>query len=192
MDNNPNAFQPKSRRRCYQFGLGTLLLGIVVLSVPLGWFGWKRHLERVRIADEADAREAVFRDLLADSLSEKFTRYLAFDLQHGFPPVPVDPPAGYADRFNDLRIRIRPASQARMTHYGEETADGGSRGVEDSETGANACIFSVSIRRWVDDHTVEVDAERFSAPLNGKGYRAYVEKRDGHWQIMKKFAEWIS
>ena len=37
----PNAAQPKSRRRWHQFGLRTLLMGIVLLSLPLGWLGLK-------------------------------------------------------------------------------------------------------------------------------------------------------
>jgi hypothetical protein len=35
-------------RRWYQFGLRTLLMGVALVSLPLGWFGWQVSIVRER------------------------------------------------------------------------------------------------------------------------------------------------
>ncbi len=42
---------PKPRRRWYQFGLSTLLIGLTLFSLPLGYVAWER--EQCRRGDEA-------------------------------------------------------------------------------------------------------------------------------------------
>ena len=160
-DPAPNAAQPKSRRRWYQFGLRTLLLAIVLASLPLSWFGWQRHLQRLRIAEEADVREVVFRELLADSLDAHFERFLAFGWDDREPSLPIDPPEGYIDRLKDLGVKIRPGSLARLPKPGEKGADGLDRLVEDPATGVTGGIFSVEILGWIDDNTVMVKASEY-------------------------------
>jgi hypothetical protein len=32
---------PKTRRRWFQFGLGTMIVVMTVLAIPLGWLGWQ-------------------------------------------------------------------------------------------------------------------------------------------------------
>jgi len=189
---SPNAIAPRRYRRWHQFGLRSLLAVSTLACIPLSWFGWQRHLARVRVADEADAREVVFRDMLADSLGDRFERFLAFDLGDFPQRPPADPPANYIARFNDLGVRIRAASCARLPRAGELGANGLYRGVEDPATGDGGSIFSVTIIGWTDDHTIEVLADEYSAPLWGHGYRAIVEKRDGGWKIAKKFDEFES
>ena len=34
---------PKPRRRWYQFGLSTLLIGLTLFSLPLGYVAWERE-----------------------------------------------------------------------------------------------------------------------------------------------------
>ena len=56
MDETPaNRDQPTAvkRRRWYQYSLRALLIGIVVLSLPLGWLGWKIREARQQHADVA-------------------------------------------------------------------------------------------------------------------------------------------
>ena len=56
MDVKPQNAEPraKPRLRWYQYSLRTLLIGIVVLSLPCGWFGWKlRAAQRQRAVVEA-------------------------------------------------------------------------------------------------------------------------------------------
>ncbi len=40
----PTAAQPKARRRWYQFGLRTLLIGVTVLAVPCAYGGWQAKI----------------------------------------------------------------------------------------------------------------------------------------------------
>ncbi len=54
MDEKPNAAQPKSRRRWYQFGLRTLLIGVTLAGCGFGWIGAKvRDARRQAAAVEA-------------------------------------------------------------------------------------------------------------------------------------------
>jgi hypothetical protein len=48
---------PKPRRRWYQFGLSTLLIGLTLFSLPLGYVAWER--EQCRRGETA--REMIYR-----------------------------------------------------------------------------------------------------------------------------------
>jgi hypothetical protein len=39
---------PQRKRRCVQFSLRTLLIGVTLLAVPLGYFGWQAKIVRHR------------------------------------------------------------------------------------------------------------------------------------------------
>ena len=49
-DATPNPAQPKSRRRWYQFSLRTLLIGVVVLSVPCAYVAHEYRIVAARRA----------------------------------------------------------------------------------------------------------------------------------------------
>jgi hypothetical protein len=51
MPTNRNATDPqKPRRRWFQFGLRTLLIGVVLLAIPCGYVGWRAKIVRERKA----------------------------------------------------------------------------------------------------------------------------------------------
>src|SRR5450432_994904 len=93
-----------------QFRLRTLLIVVTLMTLSLGGpFLWRRQLDALRVAEEADVRESVFRHMLAESMSYKVERFLAFGWDDARPSPLIDPPDGYVNRFKDLGVRIRPA-----------------------------------------------------------------------------------
>ncbi len=50
MDEKPTAAQPKSRRRWYQFGLRTLLIGVALLSLPCAYVAHEARIVASRRA----------------------------------------------------------------------------------------------------------------------------------------------
>jgi hypothetical protein len=73
---------PKIRRRWYQFGLGTILTVIIVLSIPLAWVARERgkSLREQRIADQL--RERGFKTVMLAGPYDSW----ALELIHKSPP----------------------------------------------------------------------------------------------------------
>jgi hypothetical protein len=75
MGNQPSAAEPLKRKRPrFQFSMRTLLIGVTLLAVPLGYVGWQ-----VKIVRE---RKATFERLLADPKN--------FGVIYDFWPLPDD------------------------------------------------------------------------------------------------------
>jgi hypothetical protein len=59
----PKAELPKRKRRRFQFRLGTLLIGVAILAIPMAYVGWQ--------AKVAKRRDAIYRQLYSYSPESK-------------------------------------------------------------------------------------------------------------------------
>jgi hypothetical protein len=63
MDEKPATAEPVKPKRCwFSFSLRALLIGVMLLSIPLGWFGWQAKIVRDRAAmrDELESNGSAF------------------------------------------------------------------------------------------------------------------------------------
>jgi hypothetical protein len=55
MESEPSKAEPPNRkRRWFQFSLRTLLIGVTLVAVPLGYFGWQVKIVRERNLDDLE------------------------------------------------------------------------------------------------------------------------------------------
>ena len=140
-------------------------------------------------AVDLEVRESVFRELLR-SQSRGSVCFISFG--PGEKSVWVEPPAHFLERLADLKLELKPVSGARFPTRSDVRSPGRSRRVEDKDTGKPASIFYVVVVRWHSDSRVEVSAGRYGGLLNGGGFGAIVENRDGSWRVVKRLTSWVS
>ena len=135
-----------------------------------------------RDRDEADVREAVFRDQLPRVRTTE-TCFLSFGRTRG--NEWMDVPDGFIDRLADLNLALRPASKARFP--GEREMEPGDRSryasIRDPVTGGRGYVYWVGILRWDGDDACVVDVGRVGGLLDGGGHRSLVRRRDGRWVV---------
>jgi hypothetical protein len=123
--------------------------------------------------DDDAIRELVFRKLLPNRPESGLVYFLAFEKG-------MDPPKSYLGRFSDLKLRIRPRSQAKVV----ESADS-SQWVFDPSTGDPGVLITVNNPRWIDKTKVEVTGRRYRGPLNASRRTYEVQKVNGEWKITR-------
>jgi hypothetical protein len=83
-----------------------------------------------------------------------------------------DPPEGFLDRFSDLRVILKPASEyyhALATGHREDTS-----------------VITTTIYRWIGSSQAEVGYLEYRVSMDRPPHRAIVLWKDGEWQIQNK------
>lgn len=132
--------------------------------------------------------EAVFRNRLKDA---------DFDGTIFLSSGPVDgkwkdPANGLIQRLGDLKVRLKPVSQARMPKPGEMESPDRFRGVEDPSTGKRSPVYWVKVNEWLSPTIVRVDFGMWEGPLSGGGGTCTYELRDGKWILGEMEDGWAS
>ena len=66
------------------------------------------------------------------------------------------------------------------------------RGVVDAVTGEAGSVYYVSIQKWWNDTTVDVEAGRYGGSLNARGFGARLINSNGVWIFKRYLGTWIS
>ena len=134
-----------------------------------------------RVSAEIELRELIIRKLLSQPHPDEDICFIAFGYADN--EDWIDPPPTFLKRLADLPLDIRPVSQARLPRTGERKNAAQARGVEEMNTGEDASIYYVHLRRWIDESSVELDFGRYGGPLDGGGvHGAVYEVQDAQWQ----------
>lgn len=94
----------------------------------------------------------------------------------------TDLPQSFFDSIAGLPIKYRPASEAYLKN--------GS--VLERGTDAKSWMQWVTIKRWISDCEVEVEAGVWCCPLGGGASTVIYEKIDGKWRIKSLGESWVS
>jgi hypothetical protein len=132
-------------------------------------------------ADVLDIHELVLRDLLADAQPGEicFIAFVGDVYQH------INPPAGFLQRFSDLGLEMKPASEALPP-----PRRGGP--IRDQATGRPGRLYYATVTK-LGASQVEVAGVRYSGPLAAGGYHAVVRKQGGRWVLdAKSKSGWVS
>ncbi|MCA9175138.1 MAG: hypothetical protein KDB14_11700 [Planctomycetales bacterium] len=158
--------------------LCTLAFSACVRSEPEreidpGWcvVPYKALEDPLREKKELDLREYIFRQEIAKPIRDEVV-FLSFG--HGVDGNWIGLPDGYADRFADLPVSVRPASDVKLLI-------GGLKSKTDGRIGH---IYYVEILEWLDDNTVKVNHGLYGGPLYGGGVEGAVYHfRNGMWSL---------
>ena len=103
-----------------------------------------------------------------------------------------DPPPEFLRRFDNLKLNLRPVSDARLPKRGEMETPGRHRGVEDPDSGKRTSVHFAMIKEWVSDTKVKVETGVWRGPLSGGGSTVIYELRNGKWKETGRENSWIS
>ena len=134
---------------------------------------------RERLGDQS--YELVLCDLLADAQPGEicFIAFVGDVYQH------INPPAGFLQRFSDLGLEMKPASEALPP-----PRRGGP--IRDQATGRPGRLYYATVTK-LGASQVEVAGVRYSGPLAAGGYHAVVRKQGGRWVLdAKSKSGWVS
>lgn len=136
----------------------------------------------IKVTEEDDVREAVFRHLFDHNASGQQRSVQVYCLQL---EGKKDPSPALLRRFEGNTPRVKPAS---LCSFQERESR---RGVQD-ETGASALIFRIDALQRTGADAAEVLGGYFEAGLSSSGNSYELARVDGHWVVTKDVLRWIS
>ncbi len=91
-------------------------------------------------------------------------------------------PDEFHARIGDIVPGYLPASKAYLSNHR----------VLQRVTQAKAWMKWVTVKRWISENEVEVEAGVWCCPLGGGGGSVIYEKEDGQWHIKEFTGSWVS
>ena len=137
----------------------------------------------ISVAKLSAQEAAILEAALRESLSRARADDILFVSLGGIGPNRKDPSPEFLRRLDDLKLKLRPVSAARLPEPGEMAAPNRYRGVEDPATGRDATVHWALVIHWFSDTKVRVVSDAYRGPLCGTLCFAIYELRDGKWQL---------
>ena len=94
----------------------------------------------------------------------------------------LDAPTDFMGNLSSSDKVLRPASSSIIKR----------RTVVDTATGKTGSVYYVSIKKWWNDTTVDVEAGRYGGSLNARGFGARLINSNGVWVFKTYLGSWIS
>jgi hypothetical protein len=134
----------------------------------------------VRISEEADIREAVFRYefIHNSSIQGRGAAVYCLSVEGN-----SDPPDVFMKRFAGFKPPVRKISECSTDPY---------KGVIDKRTGKHGLIFRVRSIKWISDIEVEVLGGYFEDGLSASGNTYTVRKKQKKWKVSNAVMSWLS